>query len=38
MVFEHQGDGAHPAEEQIPKVQIAMKTLFRPLEDSQKDA
>jgi len=29
MIFEHQGDGPHPAEEQIPKPQISVKTTFR---------
>jgi hypothetical protein len=30
MIFEHQKEGAHPAEEQIPKPEISVITTFRP--------
>jgi hypothetical protein len=31
MQFAYEGDAPHPSEEQIPKVQISLKTNFRPL-------
>jgi hypothetical protein len=35
ITFEYTGDSAHPAEEQIPKPQIAVKTKFRRPDDDQ---
>ena len=33
-IFEHSGDGAHPVDDQIPKIEIAMDTNFRASDET----